>query len=107
MGSLVICVTVACFNIYYHYKYSIFKKGYGLLFRFVQEMSIALIVSIIALFYFDEEFTVLMDRNTKLRFTSALLILICINILLEIISGVITITIMAISQIKKLKNKPK
>lgn len=46
-----------------------------------------------------------MTRDFKLKFTSGMLILICVNIILEILSGLLTFIIMTINKIKNIKKK--
>lgn len=103
MGSVLVCFAITFLNVFYQFKHTMLKKSYNLVFRMVQEISISLIVAIIGLFYFDEDTGGMMTRALKLKFTSGVLILICINIFLEIISGVITFAIMMINKVKNMR----
>lgn len=103
MGSVLICFTVTFLTIFFQVRYSILKSGYSLVFRMIQEVSLSLIISIIGLFYFDEEADGIMSRNLKLMFTSGMVILICINIILELLNGLFTVIIMGVTKIKSMR----
>jgi hypothetical protein len=80
--------TVATF--YYNKKYDFFESKFTKIFRLIQEVSMTLLVTLINVFYYNNNFNIL-TNDVKIFLVMFFILLLSINILLEIANAVVII----------------
>ena len=105
MGSLLVIVGLFSFSLYTCIKYKFFKSKFTKIFRLIQEGSFVIIMICINVFYFDSELQFIQNAEIKFYLVMIFGILVCTNILLEIISAIKEVISMIFC--KKKKDLPK
>lgn len=93
LASLVVQVYFTFASLYYSRKYNFFNSKFTRFFRLTQEVSMCFIVLLINVFYYDNNFGAL-TQKTKLTLVILFIVLICVNILLEILNAIVGTLVM-------------
>jgi hypothetical protein len=83
IGSFAVMLGFTIATFYYNKKFQFFESKFTKVFRLIQECSMTLLISLICVFYYNNNFDVL-NQETKTYLVMFFITLISINILLEI-----------------------